>query len=193
MPSLPRASRHLPRLPPEFYRGNAFVHWTLTTEKRATGWLNQDFHHHWQHILIHACSRYTLLCPAYVLMPDHMHLLWLGLNPRGSDQRSAVSFLRKQLRTALHPAGWQHQPHDNVLRDTDQEQGAFQRVAQYILENPVRKGLTGSPVEYRYLGCCVPGYPDLHVTQSEFWPLFWRIYNRLIERIPPLAHARSYE
>jgi REP element-mobilizing transposase RayT len=165
----------------------------LTIQKRNTGWLSPNFHNRWQHILLHACSRYSLLCPDYVLMPDHMHLLWLGLDPQGSDQRSAVSFLRKQLRTSLHPTEWQHQPHDNVLRDADRGQGAFQRVAQYILENPVRKGLTGSPAEYRYLGCCVPGYPDLHVIELGYWPLFWRIYNRLIERSPPLAHARSYK
>lgn len=40
----------LARLAPECYRGRAFVHWTLTLEHRATGWLSVDFHQSW-HLL----------------------------------------------------------------------------------------------------------------------------------------------
>jgi hypothetical protein len=35
---------HLPRLAPEFYRGFVVVQWTLTLERRATGWLDDLFH-----------------------------------------------------------------------------------------------------------------------------------------------------
>lgn len=35
---------NLPRLTREYYRGHAFVHWTLTIEDRATGWLSSEFH-----------------------------------------------------------------------------------------------------------------------------------------------------
>ncbi len=91
-------------------------------------------------------------------------------------------FFRKHLRPHLHPADWQHQAHDNVLRAADREHGALQNVAQYILHNPVRKDLAKEPVDYPYLGCCVPGYPELSVTAPDFWRLFWRIYNRLVER-----------
>jgi predicted 3-demethylubiquinone-9 3-methyltransferase (glyoxalase superfamily) len=35
-------------LAPEWYRGYAFVHWTLTIEDRATGWLDNTFHVRWQ-------------------------------------------------------------------------------------------------------------------------------------------------
>ncbi|HEX2862669.1 MAG TPA: hypothetical protein VHN79_13565, partial [Lacunisphaera sp.] len=69
---------HLPRLSPEAYRGQSFVHWTLTLEARATGWLSPAFHHSWRHLLLHACARYHLICPCYTLMPDHLHLLWAG-------------------------------------------------------------------------------------------------------------------
>ncbi len=153
----------LPRLPPEHYRGHAFVHWTLTVEQRATGWLTPDFHHFWQLVLLHACSRYQLLCPAYVLMPDHAHLIFLGLDPDGSDQRTAIEFLRKHLRPHLAPADWQHQAHDRVLRDTERERGAFRAVAQYIFENPQRADLVTLWSEYPYLGSCIPGYPALDV------------------------------
>ncbi|HEX4607101.1 MAG TPA: hypothetical protein VH092_02765 [Urbifossiella sp.] len=29
----------LPRLPPEYYRGQAYVHWSMTTDGRKTGWV----------------------------------------------------------------------------------------------------------------------------------------------------------
>ncbi len=170
----------LPRLPPEFYRGAAYVHWTLTIEQRATGWLTPHFHHAWQLVLLHAGSRYHLHCPAYVLMPDHVHLLWLGTPDRDSDQRIAVEFLRKHLRPHLTPADWQHQAHDHVLREADQERGAFQAIAHYIFENPVRAKLTTRWSDYPFLGCCVPGYPALDVRTPDYWDLFWRIYQRLI-------------
>jgi hypothetical protein len=32
---------HLPRLAPELYRGFAVVQWTVTLERRATGWLDE--------------------------------------------------------------------------------------------------------------------------------------------------------
>src|SRR5439155_8879272 len=45
IPLTPRPDwHHLPRLSPEFYRGFAVVHWTITLERRAKGWLNDLFH-----------------------------------------------------------------------------------------------------------------------------------------------------
>lgn len=181
--------RHLPRLAPQFYRGRAFVHWTLTTDNRATGWLTLGFHHTWRLMLLHTCSRYHLACPAYVLMPDHAHLLWLGLDDQCSDQRLAIEFFRKHLRPALAPTQWQNQAHDHVLQEHERERGAFQTVAHYILENPVRAMLTQTQADYAYLGCCIPGYPDLQCIQQDYWEKFWRIYNRLVE--PSATRSRS--
>lgn len=181
---------HLPRLRPESYRGLAFVHWTLTVESRATGWLTPVFHQSWREILLHACSRCQVACPAYVLMPDHIHLLGLGLDAN-SDQRPAVEFLRKELRASLSPATWQHQAHDHVLREEHRKHGAFQIVAQYILENSVRAGLVRRIADYPFLGSCVAGYPGLDVTQPDYWERFWRIYNWLVEKRSTATRLRS--
>jgi len=173
------ARSHLPRLPSEHYRAHAFVHWTLTIDDRATGWLTSAFHHAWRLTLLHTCARYGLACPAYVLMPDHAHLLLLGLRS-DSNQRTAIEFLRKHLRPELAPYDWQKQAHDHVLRDTEREHGAFQATARYILENPVRAGLCANAADYTYVGCCVPGYPDLNLHAADYWDLLWRIHNRLV-------------
>jgi putative transposase len=175
------AKGHLPRLPPEHYRGRAFAHWTLTIGKRGTGWLTADFHEHWQLVLLHTCARYELVCPAYVLMPDHAHVLLCGLMER-SDQRLAIEFLRKHLKSSLAPHQWQHQTHDHVLHEHERDHGAFATIAHYILENPVRAGLAPNWREWRHLGCCAAGYPDLDPRQDGYWELFWRIYAELVER-----------
>jgi len=175
---------NLPRLSPGFYRGHAFVHWTLTIEDRATGWLDEAFHARWQFVLLHTCARHRLVAPAYVLMPDHIHLLWVGLAEE-SDQCLAMEFLRKHLRLALGSASWQQRAYDHVLQENERERSAFVSAAHYVLENPVRAGLVATFGDYPSLGCCVAGYPDLDVRQNDYWELFWRIYNRLVNLRKP--------
>jgi hypothetical protein len=170
---------HLPRLAPEFYRGSAFVHWTLTVENRATGWLTRAFHQEWRIHMVHACARYRLACPAYVLMPDHAHLVLLGLRIE-SAQRPAIEMFRRNLRLALLPAEWQRQAHDHLLHSDERKQDAFAKIAHYIFDNPVRARLVRSCIDYPYLGCSVPGYPELDVRTADYWERFWRIYNHLV-------------
>lgn len=64
----------LPRLQREFYLGAAVVFWTLTLEHRAQGWLDVSFHARFRELMLHAAARSHLLCSAYCLMPDHLHL-----------------------------------------------------------------------------------------------------------------------
>lgn len=174
--------RHLPRLTREHYCGRAFVHWTLTLENRATGWLTPIFHAQWKLVTVHACSRYRIALPTYVLMPDHIHILSLGINDSTPDQRVAIEFIRKTIRPSLAPADWQSQAYDHVLRDNERECGAFQATAQYVLENPVRGRLCADWKEYPYIDCCIAGYPELDVKAADFWDRFWRCYNYLVTR-----------
>jgi len=180
---------HLPRLEPEAYRGFAAVFWTITLERRATGWLDGDFHHHWRELLFHTAAREGLACPAYVLMPDHLHLVWLGLR-RETDQLRAMRFLRKQLARELAGRGQpgqfelQKQSHDRVLRERDRLPSAFARACGYVLDNPRRGGLVEHPQDWPHLGAVVPGYPFLHPLAEPFWADFWKIYWRLREEVP---------
>jgi REP element-mobilizing transposase RayT len=169
---------HLPRLQPEFYQGDSAVHWTLTLFDRATGWLNDSFHSRFRELLLHAATREGLLCPAYCLMPDHLHLLWLGLRA-DSDQRNAMTFLRTQLKPLLHPHRLQPQAYDHVLRQEDRKRGAFSRLCFYILANPVRAGLIQESEVWPYGGAVIPGYPVFHPLDEDFWARFWKIFQDL--------------
>lgn len=182
---------HLPRLEPGRYRGLAAVLWTASIANRRRGWLDDSFHAHWSVVLTHACARYVLLCPAYVLMPDHLHWIWLGLDEMGSDQRNATAFLRRHLRPALRGRDWDRQAHDRVLREEARNRDAFQSASYYVLANPERAELVERWESYPFIGCCLPGYPELDPREPGFWERFWRVHAYLAQR--PLAGARSHE
>jgi REP element-mobilizing transposase RayT len=173
-PNKPRPG-HLPRLPREYYQGDAMVHWTLPTFDRATGWLTESFHTRFRELMLHAAAREGLLCPAYCLMPDHLHLVWMGLRP-DSDQVNGMAFLRTYLEPALTPAKFQPQPHDSVLRQPEREHNAFAKVCFYILANPVEAKLVMQPEAWRFSGAVILGYPTLHPLKPDFWEKFWRLY-----------------
>jgi REP element-mobilizing transposase RayT len=171
---------YLKRLPPEYYRGQAYIHWSLSIEDRKTGWLIPTLYYKYREILTHTAFRYGFCCPMYCCMPDHIHLLWAGIL-ESCDQRIAMRYFRKQLNLALEKLGvrLQLQPYDHVLRDDERKETAFEAVAEYIARNPERKQLVPSDgfVAYKFTGCLIPGYPELKPSDQDYWPRFWRIYS----------------
>jgi putative transposase len=172
----------LRRLNPEVYRGNACVHWSLTMDHRATGWLDLIFHCRFREILTHTLFRFELCCPVYCCMPEHLHLLWLGLTS-GSDQRLAMKYFRRQLNLVLQDRGvvLQKQPYDHVLRPDERINHAFEKVVEYIARNPERAGIVQEECyrEYPYTNCLLPGYPEVSLWQADFWASWDRIVSSL--------------
>lgn len=170
----------LARLERGYYRGQAYVHWTITIQERRTGWLVPIFYYKFRELLTHTMFRYSLTCPIYCLMPDHMHLLWIGIEDR-ADQLDAMRFFRRQLTLPLQALGYelQHQAYDHVLKDDERLEVAITNLVEYIARNPERKQLV--PIDgyrdYKYTGNLIPGYPDLTLWQSEYWTRFWRTYS----------------
>jgi putative transposase len=166
---------YLPRLKACAYQGHAVVHWSTTMQHRESGWLTQPFHSAFRELMLHAASREKILCPAYCLMLDHLHLVWMGLRPE-SDQRNGMAFLRTHLKKKLLPARIQHQAHDHVLRKEERTQSEFANVCLYVLGNPVRAGLVSTAAQWKYTGAVLPGHPALHPLNADFWEPFWKIY-----------------
>lgn len=177
---------YLPRLAPEFYQGDAVVHWTMSIVWRATGWLTDEFHLRFRELLLHAAAREGLFCPVYCLMPDHIHLVWMGLRP-DSDQRNGMAFLRTYLKPLLAPARLQKQPQDTVLREEQRRRNAFAKVCWYVLMNPHKAELVKDPREWRFSGAVIPGYPNLDVFTEDHWPKFWKLYEAAVD---PAAKLR---
>jgi putative transposase len=138
------------------------IHWTQATFNRAGGWLSESFHARFRELMLHAAARKGLFCPTYCLMPDHIHLVWVGLR-RDTDQINGMAFLRTQLEPALAPAKFQPQPHDSVVRQPEREHDAFAKVCSYILDNPVKAKLVARADEWNFHGAvqrCLRGRAD---------------------------------
>ncbi len=168
----------LPRLAREKYQAFAAVHWTMSVAKRATGWLAGPFHARFRELMLHSAAREGLLCPAYCLLPDHIHLVWMGVRAE-TDQKNGMAFLRTYLEPELGGLKFQHQPHDHVLREEERTSSQFATACGYVLMNPVKDGLATKPDGWPFSGCVVPGYPKLHPLEAGFWPQFWRVYRGL--------------
>ena len=167
-------NHYLPRLCREFYQADAVVFWTLPVHDRKTGWLNERFHGIFRETMLHAASREGLICPAYCLMPDHIHLVWMGLKT-STDQRTAMKFLRIHLAAALKPFQFQHQAYDHVLIEEERMKSKFvSACVEYVLLNPLKAELVTKPYEWPFLGAVVPGYPACHPYSENYWPWFWQ-------------------
>ena len=88
---------------------------------------------------------------AYCLMPDHLHIL---MNPESANRtvsglvqtfKSQTSFWYK--REYGEPL-WQRGFYDHIVRENED----LVRIAQYILDNPIRKGLVERTEDYPYSG-----------------------------------------
>ena len=164
--------QRLKRLPPEYYQGQAWVHWSLTIDDRKTGWLDARFLYKFREILTHVAFRDSLACPIFCLMPDHLHLLWCGL-AEITDQQVAMKRFRKDVNDCLKRIdfAFQLQPYDHVLKDEELERDAIESVIEYIARNPERAKLIGRDefATYPYTGCLIPGYPQMRLFEPESW------------------------
>ena len=172
----------LKRLSREFYQGHSYVHWSLSIEDRKTGWLTPVFYYRFREILTHTMFRYQLVCPIYCCMPDHIHLMWIGLS-QSTDQLNAMKYFRRLLNRDLQRQGFrlQKQGYDNVLADDERVEDSFSDICQYIAKNPERKDLVHADQfdSYPYLNCLIPGAPEVDFRDDDFWSRFWRIVSSL--------------
>ncbi len=95
--------------------------------------------------------RYRILC--YCLMPDHLHVV---LSPGDSVYPLSrfLNVFKGRTTTILRKEKgfdktWQRSAFDHVIRADEDLKAAV----QYILNNPVRKGIVGNADDYPYCRC----------------------------------------
>lgn len=148
---------------------------------RARGWLNPLLHSQLREAMLQVGSRHGLIWPVYCLMPDHAHFLTMGIRT-GSDQRLAIPMFRRLWNERLENGfRLDRQAHDHVLREEERREEAFQTLASYILNNPVRGGLVEERSAWAYCGSIVPGYPSLNPKAANFWTSFWMAYDAVVQ------------
>jgi REP element-mobilizing transposase RayT len=151
----------------------------MTIEGRRTGWLDDGMHFQVRETLLHTAARYGLLCPVYCLMPDHAHVLLMGV-AADSDQRVAMKFFRRHWNGALRAKGvaLQKQGFDHVLDESERNPDAFEDTCSYVLHNPERALLVSDWRDWSWLGSLVPGYPDLNPRDGNWRERFWTIHSQ---------------
>lgn len=91
----------------------------------------------------------------YCLMPDHLHL---ALSPSKGETVSHITRQFKSFTTRLgwshHISGklWQRSFYDHIARSDED----LVKICEYILANPVRKGLVQNPRDWKYSGLMGP-------------------------------------
>jgi len=84
---------------------------------------------------------------AFVVMPNHVHLLVTPLVPVPRLLQSLKGATARWANRILGISGeafWQDESYDRCVRDAEE----FRRIQAYIERNPVRAGLAHNPEEY---------------------------------------------
>ncbi len=134
-------------------------------ESRQTHFITFTCYRHLKHLASHALcaqaisslemtrAKFGLRVYAFVLMPDHVHLLVsepgtsaLAAAVQSFEISSSKSSSAERTLDGITSPLWQKRYHDRNVRD----HGEFLEKMQYILRNPVRRGLCASPEEWRW-------------------------------------------
>lgn len=152
----------------------------MAIKDRRTGWLTAGFHAAMLNILHCASGRYSVIVPAYCLMPDHLHLLAAGITNE-ADQLLWARFTRRMLNPELSPCRLQKQAYDHVLRPSESRRDEFASLVHYLIENPVRAGLATAARAWPFTGSVVPDLIGLDPRQDDFAERWWPYWARLTE------------
>jgi REP element-mobilizing transposase RayT len=143
--------KHRPRLETFDYIGTYRYFLTFCTHDRRKLFTDAEVVALVHDQILHAASVHEFAFPAYVYMPDHVHLLAKGRLP-SSDLKAFVKLAKQRAgyaySTVRHGRLWQPSYYDHALRDDE----ADLPVWRYIAWNPVRSGLVSQPADYPFLG-----------------------------------------
>jgi REP element-mobilizing transposase RayT len=93
---------------------------------------------------------------AVVVMPDHVHLLFLPLRNKDGWPFPLVEILQCMKSTTAHRVNkilrisgplWEEESFDHILRSDE----TLKEKCEYIRQNPVEAGLVARPEDYRWL------------------------------------------
>ncbi|MFH1287189.1 MAG: transposase [bacterium] len=148
------------RLPLSYYHGEIRVTFTLCVEDKKTLFVQKAIVDKFIEILKEAGNKFNCKNWVYVFMPDHLHLILEGESEQSDLRKTVILFKQKtgfwlsqygnnNGSRRLQPAfRWQKDFYDHIHRKDDD----LKRHVMYILNNPVRKGLTNNWKEYPFSG-----------------------------------------
>jgi putative transposase len=106
---------------------------------------------------------------AFSVMPDHVHLLLEGLTTDADLKATMHSWKQRTGFAWSRSSGgrlWQEGYYDYVLRDYDSVPG----VVRYIVDNPIRRGLSSPESPYPYVGSSRYARTELDAAAADWRP-----------------------
>jgi len=139
------------RLPCDRYLGRTWSFITICCADRRKFFTAPKICNWFLNILCGEAAKHAFAVHAYCLMPDHVHVLFAGLEPNSDVLHFVKAVKTKTSAPFQKKTGkllWQKKFYDHILRRNDSPDD----VAWYIWMNPVRAGLCRRPEEYPFLG-----------------------------------------
>ena len=143
-----------PRLKNFDYTGTYAYSITILTKDRFARFKEVDVVSHLIDILAETAGSGNFNVLAYCFMPDHLHLLVSGKDNQ-SNLKKFISLFKQRsgywFKKRYDENLWHISYYDHTLRKEED----IEKVALYILQNPVRKGLVSDFREYTFSGSFV--------------------------------------
>ena len=158
-----------PRCPEFDYLGQVRYFLTVCVKDRQTVFLDPALARFVNAQFLILARTFGFAVIAYCVMPDHFHALVEGTAADAALKRfmkrwkQATGFQWK--RQGHRDCLWQEGYFDHILREGDQPE----RVARYIIANPVRAGLVEDVRQYPFVGS-----PSYSVEELLEWTLDWK-------------------
>jgi putative transposase len=159
-----REKRH--RLPEAAYYGRKTVSFTACAENRRRGFDDPDLVAAFVPHLTDAARETGCVVPIYCFMPDHLHVVVLGLDDASRPKRAMELFKHDTgMWLAEHRPNlsWQKDFHDRIVRRSE----GFAAHVRYVALNPVRAGLAPDIDSWPFTGSV--GCQLSEVLLDAFW------------------------
>lgn len=161
---LPREKPH--RLPQESYVGQIAISFTVCVADRRQVLLDPGDIYSLVPILREQFEAHECRIPIYCFMPDHLHLVSMGMTQYAEGKRAMDGFKVKSgqfLYSSSAGYAWQRNYYDRIIR----RPGEWRKKVFYVFCNPVRAGLVEDPWTYPLTGSI--GYDLEELVHEAAW------------------------
>jgi putative transposase len=139
------------RLDRELYKGIVSVSFTLCILDKKPAFIESDIVDAFIEILTDLVRKAPYKIPVFCFMPDHLHLIIQGTSGDSDIWKTVVAFKQRSgfwLASNRPAIKWQKDFYDHIIRNDEK----LTIQIKYILDNPMRNGLTLSWEQYPYKG-----------------------------------------
>ena len=107
---------------------------------------------------LHHLDNVKYILDAFCIMPNHAHLVCTPLEHTAGEYFSLSKIMHSLKRHTGRHANqilkrtgdfWEHENYDHYARD----EAEFQRIVNYVLNNPVKAGLVSKPEDWKWSFC----------------------------------------